>query len=235
VAPATPDGTDPREREISLAILFSLPPKDSSDLSGVTPSTYDPKASNLQASVGQALYDAKYSIRTLGRVDETRTIIYDMANLKKHVFKHHNGCYWKDDKPSSPRSDGQLDFLPGGELRVQRNTTDGRYEIELRPNGFDNPSIRKKHEAVQRVFRVTCEARVEDGDHTLRFVLKDIKTDKWTASESRKIKANTWEPVEVYVKAQATMDLLFRIDDETPSKAPSSICIRNLVIAEELD
>jgi hypothetical protein len=204
-----------------------------SDLSGITPATYEPSG-DPRSSIGPALYELKQSIRDLGPLGKHETILYDSRrDFKAHHFEHKNGRFYKDDKATSPKSDGSLEFLPGGELRVDRRNVEGRYEIELRRNGPEKPSFPKEHEPIHRVFRVSCEAKVDNGKHELRFVLKDMKAGKWTASEKKDISSTEWTAVEFYLKALSTVDLLFRIDDERPSCAPSSVYLRNLVIAEE--
>src|SRR5216683_6228054 len=67
---------------------FHLP----SDLSGITPATYDPQAKNLRAAVGAPLYEIKESIRALGTVTKQETSLYDSRkNLKPFHFTHRNG------------------------------------------------------------------------------------------------------------------------------------------------
>jgi hypothetical protein len=74
---------------------------------------------------------------------------------------------------------------------------------------------------------------VEGGEHTLRFVAKDLTSKKWADTKTRKITATAWAAVDVYLQAPSTTDLLFRIDDESVAVAPSSVFIRALGITEE--
>src|SRR6266851_4560153 len=127
---------------------FHLP----SDLSGITPATYDPQAKNLRAAVGAPLYEIKESIRALGTVTKQETSLYDSRkNLKPFHFTHRNGYFWKDKKKISPKSEGSLKFLKDGVIMVERKNSDGRYEIELRRDGPDRPSITRKHEPIHRI------------------------------------------------------------------------------------
>jgi hypothetical protein len=47
------------------------------------------------------------------------------------------------------------------------------------------------------------------------------------------IASTDWQPLELYFDVSPTADLLFRIDDEKPSVAPSTLHLRHLVIVEE--
>jgi hypothetical protein len=206
-----------------------------SDLSGITPATYDPKASNPQAAVGPALYEVKQTIRRLGTRGNQNAILYDSKkDFKQYDFAHGNSVFYdRDGRPASPKSDGSLGFLAGGVLEVVRRSVEGRYQIELRRDGRDKPSIAKTTTPPERVFQVSCEAMVDRGERTIRFLLKDEKANKWLDNDVRTISSTTWTELSVYLRVPATIDLLFRIDDEKPTIVPSSLCLRNLVIAEE--
>jgi hypothetical protein len=109
----------------------------------------------------------------------------------------------------------------------------GRFEIELRQNGREAPSIAKSQNPPRRILRFSCEAKVDAGEHSVRFVLKDIKKGKWAADQMWNIASTDWQPLELYFDVSPTADLLFRIDDEKPSVAPSTLHLRHLVIVEE--
>lgn len=205
-----------------------------SDLSGITPAKYDPKAKNLQAAVGAALYEVKQAIRGLGSLNKRQVVLYESAtDFKPYHFEHRGGYFWRDNQKISPQGEGLLDFLSEGILRVQRKNAEGRYEIELRRAGPDMPSITKKHEPPPRILRIACDAKVDAGEHAVRFVLKDIKTEKWVGNTLKQVSAKEWTPLEVYFRVPSTADLLFRIDVEKPSIVPSNLYLRNLMIAEE--
>lgn len=202
---------------------FHLP----SDLSGITPAEYDPGASSLQAAVGTALYQVKDAIRQ-------EKVLYDSQfDFKPYYFEHRNGYIWKDGKPSTPKGEGTLTVLADSVLKLARTNTHGRNEIELLRNGPDQPSIPRKHDVSYRMLRVSCSARVEGGEHTLRFVAKDIVAKEWADTKKIKVTATDWVDVDAYLRVPSTSDLLFRIDDEEVSVAPSSVFIKNLKITEE--
>jgi Predicted nucleotide-binding protein containing TIR-like domain len=211
---------------------FHLP----SDLSGITPATYDAGASSLQAAIGTALYQVKDAIRTLGAVTRHQTLLYDSrSEFRPYHFEHRNAVIpGKDNKPASAKGEGILSVLPDSVLKLTRTNTQGRNEIELLKDGRPGrPSIPKKHDPPFRVLRVSCDVQVEGGAHTLRFVAKDLTTRNWADHKTIKVVATSWTAVEVYLRVPSSSDLLFRIDDEDVAVAPSSVFIRGLKIIEE--
>jgi len=111
--------------------------------------------------------------------------------------------------------------------------TDGRNEIDVLWNGPEQPSIPKKHDPSYRVLHITCDARVEGGEHTLRFVARDIAAKKWADSKTGRVTTTEWTGLDAYLRVPSTSDLAFRIDDEQVSAAPSSVFIKNIKITEE--
>lgn len=69
-----------------------------SDLSGITPATYEWNAKNPQASVGPALYEIKHAIRQIGSMTKQQRVLYESAELKRYHFQHRRGYFWKDNK-----------------------------------------------------------------------------------------------------------------------------------------
>lgn len=204
-----------------------------SDLSGITPATYDPDSGNFLAAIGNALYELKESIHALGALTKHEAVLYDSTKeFKQYYFEHRNSYIYKDNKKDSPKSDAVLHFLSEGVLKVERKNLDGRFEIELRRDGPGKPSIAKEREPEHRIFRVNCECKVDGGQQKLRFVLKDIKADKWADHQSREINNTQWDTLEIYMRALSTVDLLFRIDFLEPTVA-SSVYVRKIVIVEE--
>jgi hypothetical protein len=204
-----------------------------SDLSGISPATYDPNAKPLQAAVGAALYELKERVRAFGGTDRRTNIVYSGGEkLKPFHFVHRNSYIYKGHERASPASAGAVKFLPEGTIELKRTNTAGRYEIELRQNGAKVPSVRRKHDPLQRILQLTCEARVDTGEHTVRFVFKDEEADKWEDERTLTVDSSDWMTVDQYFTVPPSVDLLFRIDDLSPSKAPSSLYIRKLHIEE---
>jgi len=205
-----------------------------SDLTGISPATYDSNSDNLQAAMGPALYEIKGVIRRLGSAKKHQISLYDGKNdFKPYYFKHKNAYIWKNRKKVSPIGDGLLHFLPDGVMRLERKNSEGRYEIELRRDGPEIASLPKKHEQTYRVIRMSCDVKVDRGDHLLRFVLKDIKEDEWVANQKLNVSNTEWTTLDFYFRVSPTVDILFRVDHEAPSVIPSNVYLRNLVIVEE--
>jgi hypothetical protein len=86
-----------------------------------------------------------------------------------------------------------------------------------------------------RKVRISCEAKVVGASHTLRFVIKEGENDKTyytLAEESSPVTEDVWTPIQCYVVFSAAFDFWLKIEDRDVSEAPSSVQIRNLVVAE---
>jgi hypothetical protein len=204
-----------------------------SDLAGITPAKYDPKAESLQASVGTALYQLKQTIRNYTARSSAKTIYETGEKVRPYDFATRESTFYKDDKPSSPKGTGEIEFTPNGIIKLKRTNQDGRFEIELRQNGKSAPSIDKSQSLPRRILRVSCDAKVDKGEQVVRFVLKDIKKGKWEADKKLTVACVDWQPLELFFEVSPAADLLFRIDVEKPSIASSTLSVRHLLIAEE--
>jgi len=217
VAPALP-----------LEIKSRLP----SDLSGITPAQYDPEAKHLQASVGTSLLQLRQAIRNLTARFSPETILYETGRIiRPYDFATREGYFWKGDERISELGTGVIEYSEGA-LRLTRTNQVGRFEIELRQVGPELPSIPKRQSPPRRILRVAFDAKVDAGTHTVRFVLKDTNMGQWAANEKRTIGNTDWQPIELYFVVSPAADLLFRIDDEIPTVAPSTLYIRHLVIED---
>jgi hypothetical protein len=201
-----------------------------SDLSGITPSSYDPNAANLQASIGAALVELKQSLRRFQNSSEA--IIFD-ADLNKRFHFEHKGGYdqYQNGKRAGPKGEGNLIFHQDGSLQIQRGNIGGRYEIELRPFGRTEPTISKSARP-ERVFRVTFKAKIESGAHEIRVVLKDNKQETWVDHKVVNVSVDDWQDFEFFLRAPPSLDLFLRIDDRGVTKAPSAVFLASLRVAE---
>lgn len=173
----------------------------------------------------------------------TERIIYDSSQREiGYDFEGSEDFIWTtvDGKPAkaSERGEGTLNFEKGGVLNIKRTNTEGRYQVWLLRyifDGVEKPNI-AKDELIsgRRNLRLSCEAKVVGGEHTLKFVLKNEQTDRWLATEARRVTENTWSPLSLYFRIPANEECRLRLDDLEVSKAPSSIQIRNLVLAEKV-
>jgi hypothetical protein len=184
------------------------------DLSGINPSRYDPRPEKIRDSVRKALQEFKDAIASLGKAHGRQPLLYQsVGDLKLDDFAHGNRSIEVDGK----LSEGELSLVQGG-VRVKRTNAEGRYEIELRPEGKSAPSF----PALTRTIRISCEAMVVGGQHTVRFVMKDIKAGKWIWDKSWSVTKRSWVRIDASCTVPA-VDLLFRIDDLTPLKVPSNL------------
>lgn len=205
-----------------------------SDFAGLTPSTFDPTTGNDQAAVAPALYHLKTAIAAFHKGQKDRVVCDTGSNSSEHDFVGRNSHVYKGREIASELSKGELHVLADGAFHLERGNLEGRYEIELRPSGPKKPSLSKAIDMPERVLRVSCEAKVEGGEHSVRFVWKDIENDKWVADKSVTVKNADWTKFEFQARIPAFLDLLFRIDDLTPSKAPSHLYLRKLKIVDTL-
>lgn len=132
------------------------------------------------------------------------------------------------------KAQGQLTFEPGAIINIRRENTDGRYELWLRRyfyNGHETAFL-PQDDAIsgKRRLRLNCEAKVVGAPYRLDFILKNEKADRWLGHEERTVSEATWTPVQIYYSV-AGEECRLRIDVRT-GVAPSSIQIRNLVLAQ---
>jgi Predicted nucleotide-binding protein containing TIR-like domain len=202
-----------------------------SDLSGITPSSYDPNAANRQASVSAALLELKQSLRKFQNSSEQTIFEADLDHKRFHL--EHQGGYdeFQNGKGVGPKGEGNVTFHQGGILEIQRSNTSGRYEIEFRPFGRHEPTIRKTARP-ERVFRVTFKAKTEGGAHDLRVVLKDNQQDRWADHKITNVTVEKWQDFEIFLRAAPSSDLFLRIDDRGVTKSPSSVFLSAIRVAE---
>lgn len=162
-----------------------------------------------------------------------KEIGYDFSSgMGQHVTKVVDGI----DTQIGNRALGDLSFETDGILNIERTNTEGRFETWLQRYSYDgkvNKIIPKEPQATQRVFRVSFEARAMEGQHTLRFVFKDEQTNKWLASAEKSIVDEAWRNFDLYLPVSQARECRLRIDDLAVSRAPSSLQIRKIVLAEK--
>jgi hypothetical protein len=122
-----------------------------------------------------------------------------------------------------------------GVLDIVRTNTDGRFEIWLRSYGSDGASIiPSRLISGQRRIRVSFEAKAIGASHKLRIVWKEREgAGPWLDHDSTTISpSNTWTPIKSYFLLPPDKECRMRIDDLEISNAPSSVQIRNVIVAE---
>jgi hypothetical protein len=163
-----------------------------------------------------------------------RDLGFDFRGSKAQLWQNVGGV----DKPISEYGTGVLTFESGGVLNIQRSNTDGRYEVTLQAyvfGGTETTAI-PRDDLIPglRRLRLSCETKAAGAEHTLRFVLKNQKTNKWVAQDERTITSNAWTPIKIYFQIPPTEECSLRIDDLNVTHAPSSVQIRNLLLAERV-
>ena len=165
-------------------------------------------------------------------------IVFDTrANVDGFDIKGKESNHWNVDGTASDGiGRGTLSFEENGVLNIERTNTDGRYELLLQHysfNGHDYAVIPKDATiAGKRKLKVSCEAKSVGAEHTLRFVVRNIRTGHVMSEDRKIIVGNEWVPIQVYLQADPTADAELRVDDERVTAAPSSVQIRNIVIVE---
>jgi hypothetical protein len=190
------------------------------------------ETTKILAETKQMVGAVSYELATTGE-----RVIYDSAKgYAQNDFQGKEGRFYVDNKRSGPKGLGTLTVEEGGVLNIQRTNTGGRFEVRLQRYLYDNLEQKRIPRnaliAAQRKLRISCQAKVLGGEHSLRFVLKNDETGAWLANEKVRVTRNDWTPITLYFQVSPDVDLWVRIDDEQVAQAPSSVQIRNLVVAE---
>jgi hypothetical protein len=203
-----------------------------SDFAGLLPSTFAPQTGNDQAAVGPALYHLKNAILKFNTASVERIVYETKESIIENDFVFKNSYVYKDREPVGNKSDSYLRISPTGIFQLERKNLEGRCEIELRPHDARDPSLERAVKIPQRILHVTCEARVEGGQHSVQFVWKDIENDWWVANRLFRVWDQNWVNLEFVARVPAVVDLLFRIDNLAPTATPSSLFLRKLKIVD---
>jgi hypothetical protein len=176
--------------------------------------------------------------------NKAERLIYSSVNSDTGFdFKGSEGYIWgpkdKDGKsvPITAKGLGELKF-DKGILNIQRTNTDGRYELYLQTylcDGTTQPFLPKDElRGDVRRMKVTFDAKVVGGEHTLKIVFRNPKTYDWLANGQKRIVENSWVSHTMYLQVSPSQDCQLRIDDQEVSQAPSSVQIRNFTLTEKI-
>jgi hypothetical protein len=195
------------------------------DLEGVTPLKFQMPDSpdDLRGELGPAANQIRKRIKKLGPVnssEEDGTIIFDSnKGSSAYDLTGREDSLYKGDKPITPKGKGRLNVTNDRVLVVHRTNNEGRFTVSL----SDLPVIKP------RKIRISFEAQIDGGEHTLNLVLKDEKTKKWSDNKKVTLDTTDWTPINQVLK---TPPIYFRIDDQNVSVPTSKVQIRNLVIKD---
>ena len=209
----------------------------------------DAEIANLKAQTDKAKAETDKILAEIKNVSATvsfnlpsageQILVDGRSGLIGFAVKGSGGQFWTgsgtSSTPISPKGEGQLKFEEGA-LNVERTNTVGRFELLFQQymyKGTEYTIIPKDHLiSGKRRLLVSCEAKAVGGEHSLRFLIRDPSTGHRLAEDVVKVTTNSWMQYQVYLSADASADTQFRIDDEDVSKAPSSVQIRNIVLAQ---
>ena len=165
---------------------------------------------------------------------KTHKIIYDgRKGMKGFDFKGTASAIPND--PSKDIGYGKLRF-EDGVLILERLNKGGRYEIHL-INYFyrgkrdeiipKNPLISGKRE-----LRISFDAKVTHGRHTIDFAIKSQTTNKWLDHRTERIDQDKWTHFDWSFKVPAGENCWLRIDDRDITEIGSSLHLTNLLLIE---
>jgi hypothetical protein len=204
------------------------------DLSGITPPEYDPNAPNPRSSVANSLDEFRRALKAYSTDNANSGVLIDTErDFQTRHFVGYAGhdVYDRDNRPLDTRGEGTLDILGADKaIRINRTNTEGRYEVVFRPYGRREASFRKLDD---RQFRLKFKARAEGGKHELRVVVKNVDTNKWVYDEIATVQEGKEQEFEFYLTdVPASGNLVLRLDDRGIERAPSSVTISSLRLAE---
>lgn len=169
-----------------------------------------------------------------------QTLYDSAAGINLHDFNSIEGRSWNqaEGRTTGEKGTGSLSILDGNVLNIQRTNTDGRFEVWLDRYQYDNKerTVIPINEMIagNRKLRVSFEAKAVDAIHHLDIVLKDAKTGATPFLKSVIVNRNEWTPFDLYFQVSPRLDLLMRLYDTRITRAPSSLQIKNLVVAERI-
>lgn len=165
--------------------------------------------------------------------------LYDSSiGINLHDFNTVEGRSWnaQEGRTTGAKGTGALSILDDNVLNIQRTNTEGRYEVWLDRYTYDGKerTVIPVNEMIagNRKLRVSFEAKAVDAIHHLDVVLKDARTGATPHLKSVIVNRNEWAPFNLYFQVSPRIDLLLRLYDTRVTRAPSSLQIKNLVVAE---
>jgi hypothetical protein len=214
--------------------VFLISPKGStnsslhlpSDLTGIVPAHFDPDAVNLRQAVGGALYEMKAELRSFeGR--RRQPIFESSTNLDTHLVVK-GGRRWnaQGTEPISAVGSGSY-AVTDGILVLERSNTEGVFEVELRPQGADEPTIPRVANC-ESVYQIEFEAKVDGSNHIVRAICASAKDFRWLCSHEFNITQSDWKPYRAPLKAPNHIDLLIRLDTEVNALPSGLLHLRNM-------
>ena len=191
---------------------------------------------NLRYELNTKLYplEEKFYAQAVG----IERIIYDGRNtVKASDFAGNGAQAWDYVAHRFTDDSGEGSYqITDNVITINRTNTAGRYELYLKRfvfEGEEHNSLPASATQNVRRLRLTCEVKKESVSHILRFVFKGETSKDVLDEKDYVIFSPEWEKVELFFSVSTKEPSLFRIDDLSVLKAPSSVSIRNLVLVEK--
>ncbi len=126
-----------------------------------------------------------------------------------------------------------------GILIVERKNIGGRFHVFLRKyvnDGKERDDYLPKNELLEgkRRLRVSFDAKVTKGSHTLLVILKNPETERWLAHQKVVIDYYEWKPIELIFRVPPSENCYLRFDDQAITIL-GSLHLRNLTFAEYIN
>jgi hypothetical protein len=188
----------------------------------------------ILAEIRSVSADVRYTLAA-----PTEDVLFDgTSRIDGFDVKGAEGNFWKGTEAISAKGRGELTFENDAVLNVRRDNIEGRFELFFQRymyKGEEHSMIPKDYTTSgKRKLRVSCEAKVVGGEHTLRFLVRDPSSARRLAEDRICVKSNDWTKFQVYLATDPSADAQLRVDDEDVSRAPSSVQIRNVVLAQRI-
>lgn len=212
----------PKGTELTL----SLP----SDLTGITPSLYDPKADNVRASVGSAINPLKTKLRAFKSKD-FKPIFDSSTDLKPYQLILKDGYEWNSSGEKVSKISECTHDVTDEHMRIERKNSEGVFEIEIRPEGKGEPTIPRIKNS-DRIFDIRFEGKVEGKPHKVKIVLIQDITYKWLDHHAFDIASTGWQPFARALKAPPGIDILVRLEEQIDGDPQGALFLRNITVKE---
>lgn len=196
------------------------------------------EAEKLRRELGISVSKAVTSAFTASQ----ESIVYSGSSGNTgYDFKFQPNFEWKNvdgkDVPQGEKGAGSVKHETGGTISIERSNTSGRATLTLHTYAIDGKQLdcipRNDLLDSDRRFRISFEAKTVGASHTLRFVFKEESANGWLASSQQQILSQNWTNYSFFLQVPHTRSCRLRIDDIGVEAAPSSVQIRNLVVAQK--
>jgi hypothetical protein len=137
---------------------------------------------------------------------------------------------------------GELGLASSGKtsddiLVIIRLNTEGTLVAWLNKYGYiDRPTMIPVGDAagVRRMFRVRCQVRAHEAEHTLLLTLKMIGAPmrEYLGQRRHRITPGVWTDIDDHFDLSFSANCRLRLEDRSLSAAPSRLEIRNFVVTE---